>query len=78
MWRSVGEKRKEGGGQATSSRGPIQRHAWAELQNGRAHAIAALEREGVPERVTLVKVVRARTSRRIFAAWAALSMTRRS
>jgi hypothetical protein len=75
MWRSVGEKRKEGGGQATSSRGPIQRHAWAELQNGRAHALAVLERKGVYERMTLVKVARARTSCRIFALWAALSMT---
>jgi hypothetical protein len=76
IWRPVDEKSKEGGGQATSSGGPIQRHAWAEPRNGRAHATAVLEREGVPERVTLVKVVRARTSCRIFAAWAAVSMTR--
>ena len=76
IWRSVGEKRKEGRGQATTSRGSIHRHAWGELRNGRAHASGVLERKGVSEGVTFVKVVRARTSCQIFAAWAPLSMTR--
>ena len=48
------------------------------FKNGRAHAIAVLEREGLSEGVRLVKVVRARMSCRIFAAWPALSMTAHS
>jgi hypothetical protein len=42
IWRPVGEKRKADGGQATASRSPTQRHAWAELGRGRAHASALL------------------------------------